>query len=166
MQAEWSLPMLQAPRVRAVPATVRAIKHVANNLRESDMHELVATTGHRDFEAALLMSARISRSLVVFEDTHGEPMAVLGVGTVSLLYNTGSPWMLATPRAQRFPSALISLGRSYTAYMLTGYDRLENHVDTRNATSIAWLRHLGYHIDAAQPYGALGLSFNRFWMER
>ena len=95
-----------------------------------------------------------------------EPVAVLGISTVSLLYNTGCPWMLATPHVDRYRRAFIEAGRFYTQSMLSEYDALENHVDARNVKSIAWLKRIGFQISAPVPYGALEYPFHPFRIER
>ncbi|EJZ4246706.1 hypothetical protein OIA80_002500, partial [Escherichia coli] len=50
--------------------------------------------------------------------------------------------------------------------MLAVYPRLENYVDERNHVAKAWLHWLGFRLEEAAPYGALGLNFHRFHMER
>ena len=166
MQAEWALPRVRSRGVALVTPTIEAVAHIARNLRAADADELFATTGHVNHFHSLTISMRASRDTLMAVDPSGEPMALLGVGTVSLIYNTGCPWMVATPRVNAHRGALVALGRTYTRAMLTGYDRLENRVDTRNAVSIGWLRHIGFQIAPAKPYGALGLPFNLFWMQR
>ncbi len=99
-------------------------------------------------------------------DAYGIPGALLGVVTTSVLYNVGSPWMLATSRADAFPRAFIAYGRAYTRIMLEEYEALENHVDARNRKAVAWLRRIGYRVGPAEPYGALGLPFHHFRAER
>ena len=38
--------------------------------------------------------------------------------------------------------------------------------DERNHVAKAWLHWLGFRLEEAAPYGALGLNFHRFHMER
>lgn len=166
MKADWALPRFVSERWEFVAPDDEGLQHIAQHMRESDLNEVHATSGSRDPLTALRMSVGASDSAVMAINAWGEPFLVLGVSTTSLLYNTGSPWLLATPVADQHRSALITYGRAYTAAMLQQYERLENHVDTRNRRSVAWLQRLGFTIEPPTPFGALGLPFHRFWIER
>lgn len=139
---------------------------MAQNLRAGDREEVHATVGHRRYVDALRLGVVASRSCLMAVDVYGVPAALLGVVTVSVLDNVGSPWMLATDRAEDFPRAFIAYGRAYTRIMLGEYDVLENHVDARNTRAVAWLKHLGYDVAPAAPHGPLGLPFHQFRIGR
>jgi hypothetical protein len=96
----------------------------------------------------------------------GEPLALFGVVTVSLLSNKGSPWMLATDGAQLHRRALVRGGRAYAVAMLEQYERLENWVDARNRRAVVWLQRCGYTIHPPVPYGPFGLPFHPFSITR
>lgn len=142
------------------------VDYIADNLRPADAAEVHATSGHADFRAILRRSVAFSDDVVVWYNAYGEPVGVQGVGTLSLLYNTGCPWLLGTPRLNEHLRAYIAIGRSYTDQMLAQYAHLTNHVDARNTKSVAWLQRLGFVMEAPVPYGALGLPFHRFHTER
>lgn len=160
------LPLLRGDAFEFTPYTDDALEYIASNLRPGDRDEVHATVGHTRYLDALRVSAIASASAIVAVSAYGEPIAVLGVTTVSVLYNTGSPWLLATSSVVKHRRALITAGEAYTAAMLKHYTRLENHVDARNKASVAWLQRLGYTIHEAQPHGALRLPFHRFSIER
>jgi hypothetical protein len=167
LRADWQLPLLRdGGRYRIEAATPEAVAYVARNLRACDAAELEATVGHDHHEATLALCTAGAVSAVVAVDSDDTPLGVFGVSTLSLIYNVGCPWAVATTRAQLFRSALVAVGRLYTAAMLEQYEVLENWVDARNAQSVAWLRHLGYTIGEAKPYGARSLPFHHFWIER
>lgn len=149
-----------------VEPSLDAIEYIAANLRSADAAELFATTGSKDFAATIRMAVNSSDDCVVGISAWGEPQAVLGVTQLSLLYNTGSPWMLCTPGAMRHRRAFIAQGRAYTAAMLEHYDALINYVDQRNTVSVAWLQHIGYQMAEPEPYGAHGLPFRKFSKEK
>lgn len=152
--------------VAVVECTDDALEYISENLRPGDRDEVHAALGHTRYLEALRASMRASDSVAVAVSAYGEPLAAFGVSTVSVLYNTGLPWMLATPRASAHRRALMAGGRAYTALMLKQYTRLENYVDARNVAAVAWLQRLGYTIEPARPHGALGLPFHRFSIER
>jgi len=162
----WQLPLLQNERYEFIEPTEEGIAHIAENLRPADREEAHATFGHRRYADGMRLSVAASDSVVMALSAYGEPVALLGVSTVSFLYNTGCPWMLATPHADAYRRAFIECGRTYTQAMLSEYASLENFVDARNAKSIAWLQRIGFTIGAAEPYGALGLPFCPFRIER
>ena len=166
MPAEWDLPLLVGERYEFVEPTDEGIEFIAENLRPHDADEVHAQTGTRRFTGVLRVCVAASSSARMAVSAYGTPMAILGVTTTSLIYNTGSPWMLGTPEVEQHRRALIDCGRTYTAAMLMQYERLENHVDARNKRSVAWLQRLGFKLEPAAPHGPLGLPFHRFWIER
>lgn len=166
MRADWSLPLLVTDRWECVPPDDDGLEFIAANMRPADAEEVYATSGQRDLLAALHRCVAASSSAAMVISAYGVPMAVGGVSTLSVIYNTGSPWLLATPEMDRHARALIRYGRAYTASMLGQYERLENHVDVRNRKSVAWLQRLGYRMEAPAPYGAFGLPFHKFSIER
>jgi hypothetical protein len=149
-----------------IEPSLDAIDYIASELRPGDAAELIAYTGSNDFAALIRMAVTSSDDAVVAISAWGEPLAVLGVTPLSLLYNTGSPWVLCTPGAMRHRRAFIAQGRAYTAAMLEHYDALINYVDNRNTKSVAWLQHIGYQMAEPKPYGAHGLPFRQFSKEK
>lgn len=149
-----------------VEFTPEALEHVATNLKSADREEVHATVGHRRYADALRVSVAAADSVRVAINAYGEPMALLGVGTLSLVGSVGCPWLLTTDRARGYKRALMSLGKAYTAAMLRRYATLENHVHSGNVESVAWLQRLGFLMDAAAPYGALAHRFHRFSIRR
>lgn len=162
----WTLPLIENERYAFVEPTPDGIDYIAENLRPADREELHATVGHRRYAETLRLSVLASDSVVMGVTAWGEPGALVGVGTTSLLYNTGSPWMMATPVAGKYRRAFIEAGRAYTCAMLSAYERLENHVDARNTASVVWLQQLGFELEEPKPFGRLGLPFHRFSITR
>lgn len=166
MAERWRLPLLQHERYEFIEPNEDGLEHIARNLRPADQEEAYATFGHRRYMDGIRLSLSASDSVVMAVSAFSEPVALIGVSTVSLLYNTGCPWMLATPHVDRYRRAFIECGHTYTRAMLSEYNSLENHVDVRNTKSVAWLQRLGYSIGEPEPYGALGLPFHPFRIER
>lgn len=141
------------------------IDYVAEHMRHQDRDEVIAATGAHDVRAMLTTSVGAAGGCSWVALNEDKPVAIFGVGHFDP--KVGVPWMLAThdvfqtPRASR---ALVSKGRWYIQRMLANYPRLENYVDTRNERAIRWLRHLGFTIHPAAPYGPYGYLFHRFDM--
>lgn len=167
MRADWRLPRLQfSDRYRLGDVTPEGLAHIAQHLRHADQEEVHATCGSRDFETVLRSCVACSDDTLMATSPEGEPLALFGVVTVSLLSNKGSPWMLATDGARLHQRALVRGGRAYAVAMLEQYERLENHVDARNRRAVAWLQRSGYTIGAPVPYGPFGLPFHPFSITR
>lgn len=152
--------------VEAIEPTRDAIEYIAANLRETDAAELFASSGSKRYADRLHLAVMGSADAVVFVSAYGEPVAVMGVGTVSLLYNVGCPWLVGTPRVDGYKRAFISVGRTYTGRMLEQYATLTNHVDQRNRKSVAWLQRIGFKMAEPKPHGPFGLPFHHFQIER
>ena len=97
---------LELGALATVDATDDAIEYIADNLRPSDAAELFASTGSKDYRGALRTSVISSDDVVVWVTAYGEPVGIQGVGTLSLLYNTGCPWLVGTPRLNAHLRAL------------------------------------------------------------
>jgi hypothetical protein len=164
--AEWQFPLIDGPQHVFVPVFPEGVEYIAQNLRKADEEEIFATCGHRRYADALRVSLAASEDAVIGITVFGEPAAILGVTTTSVIESIGCPWMVATPKAERYRRAFIECGRAYTAAMLERYERLENYIDARHVRNIAWLRHLGYHVGDAVPHGVFGAPFRPFSLTR
>jgi len=136
---------------------------VALQIRHTDRDEVAASCGLEPMEALLSSLDRSTHCWAAMEGS--EPVAIFGVGAVSLMSDEGAPWMLAVEGVERLSRHLVTLGRAYVPEMLNLHPRLANHVDARNAASIRWLSRLGFTIDPPAPFGLAGLPFHRFTME-
>lgn len=76
------------------------------------------------------------------------------------------PRLVGTDDLERYQRTFLRRCRKVVAAMLSVYPYLENYVDARNHVAKAWLHWLGFRLEEAAPYGALGLNFHRFHMER
>lgn len=155
-----------AAKVSFRPLQYGDVAHLARHLRPADRAEIEAQHG-----VGVSMFDIIARAVLVSShcwvaaDTGDKPVAIFGVAPVSLLSGIGSPWMLATPEAERHPRTLVTGGRRYLSRMRTSYSSLFNYVDARNEQSIRWLSRLGFSILPAAPYGLQGEPFHRFELE-
>jgi hypothetical protein len=141
------------------------LKHVASlqgRLRRSDLQEIEASSG-RDPDAALLRSWKLSEMRHAFL-LNGEVIAVFGCSRLSMLSDTGSPWLLGSEELNRVGIEVGKRSRQYIMEMRKRFGLLENYIDARQKISLRWLKWCAFEIDAAKPYGVLGLNFHRFWM--
>lgn len=148
------------------PLQAGDIDHIAANMRVPDAAEVIAIRGPGISLKAALAECVLVSSYCWVAATRVEPFAIFGVMPVSLLHGIGAPWMLGTALAAKFPRVLVKEGRRYSLRMLEAYPYLVNVVDARYASSIKWLRHIGYTVFEAEPYGGRGELFHRFEMKK
>jgi hypothetical protein len=139
-----------------VPAEAGHVGAIAARMRPADRDEAWAAARLTP-EAALLLSLSVS-PLAWTGRVDGRPECMFGAG------NGGVPWLLGTDAVERHALAFLRSNPAYVARMQARFGRLSNWVDARNATSIRWLRWLGFTIGEPRPYGPLGLPFHPFWM--
>lgn len=135
---------------------------LAAAMRPADIAE-VRACGHEPLEAARRSVAQSLLCWSAFAD--GELACIIGVAPISLVSGIGSPWMLGTPALDAQSRVLVRLTPRYIAMMLKAFPHLVNHVHAANATSVRWLKRLGFTLHAAAPFGALGEAFHRFEMK-
>jgi hypothetical protein len=144
------------------PPTQADLRHIADNLRQADIAELIATHGYDcDPYDIILESVRMTPNAEVrIVNATGEPIAVRGCTPYPLL--GGIPWLLATDKAFDFPAMFLIEGRQFFRENTGEFGTLVNYVDARNTKSIRWLAKIGFVIHEAEPFGKLGLPFHRF----
>ena len=70
-------------------------------------------------------------------------------------------WLIATASFERHARTSLRLGRRILPKLLENFDELVNYVRVDNRASLNWLKHLGFEISEAVPYGAAKQLFHR-----
>lgn len=147
---------------RVVPAQIEHIAPMLPYIRQADIDELWSANRVTP-EDALTIGIKVSTEawsgLV-----DGKPVCIFGVAPSSMLGGTGVPWMVGTSEVDKHAKAFLRRNKPYVKQMLTLYNYLVNHVDSRNTRAVSWLRWLGFTICDATPYGFEGVPFHRFEM--
>lgn len=133
--------------LEVVPARMTHVGPIASRMRDIDRLEC-KVFGHTPKTALRLGLIGATMAWTVLVD--GRPEAMFGASTISLIDNSGRPWMLMTDEAGRQRRALVRLGRLYTEAMHRHYDTLHNWVHADNSSSIRWLSRLGYGIGGVE----------------
>ena len=144
-------------------ATAMDAACLAPRLRAADIEEIRAASGLEPAEA-LDRSFDLSTHVWAVRDHGGRPIALWGVGPLSLVEGRGCPWLLAADAFEALGSDIGRLSRPLLAMMRDLYPRLENHVDARHIKAVRWLSWLGFTIEPATPWGVEGRPFHRFWI--
>lgn len=138
-------------------ATLRHVHLVAPRMRAADREEVLASGGYRPAQAlrAALRVSEVARTAFV----GGEPMMMFGVAPAR---DFAIPWTLTTDAADRYPVAFWRTSKVALAALRELYPVMVQAIDARHARSLAWVAHLGFHVDEEpQPFGKSGLPFHR-----
>ena len=144
-------------------ATAEDVGCLGHRLRVADVEEIRAASGLAP-DAALRRSYSFSTHVWAVRTLSGQPIALWGVGPLSLVAGRGCPWVLAADAFEALGSDVARLSRPLLADMRDHYPYLENRVDARHARAVRWLSWLGFTIDPATPWGVEGRPFHRFWI--
>lgn len=132
---------------------------VGENLREADRIEIGYTTARNPVVAVRDSWACSDMSEVAVED--GQPICIWGVAKLN--DRLGIPWMLGTDAMLRHSRPLVARARPWVDQQCLKYKALMNYVHAGNTKSIRWLKALGFIVDPAEPYGAHGKPFHKFY---
>lgn len=155
-------------RYAIVPTTREHVYELAETLRLKDRAE-IAGMGHGAKKSLWrgMRNSLMCRTALV----DGEVAAIWGLAVnfrqgVSLLSDTGTPWLLTSPAIERLPVAFIREGKREVEAMLRIKSRLESHVAADYIEAVRLLKILGFTLDDEIVMGLNGVRFQRFWMER
>lgn len=144
-----------------VPATQEHARQFAPLLRAADVAEVWAAGQVTPLEALERgIGASPGTCWAGFID--GEPVAIFGVTTASLLSGIGVPWMLGTDLIEKHQVTFLRHCRPIVARWREDFAVLINMVDARNTTAHRWLRWLRFELGEPQPHGPEGLPFIPF----
>ena len=133
-------------------------------LRTLDLAEIEAASGRPALDVLGDSLARAVWAEAAMID--GRVEAIGGLGTASLTFGPGVPWLLGSDRLTERPRWFLAESQRRIDDMLASYDALVKWVDVRNAPAIRYLRWLGFAFDRPAPFGVQGLPFHRFQMRR
>ncbi len=150
--------------IEMVSATMDHAADLASRLRPLDLAEIEAASGRApvDVLAESLDRALWAETLMI----DGRPEAIGGLGTLSMMFGPGVPWLVGSDRLTERKRWFAVQSRHQVSRMLKSYHVLANFVDARNRPAIAYLRWLGFTLESAAPWGHAGLPFHRFTMRR
>jgi len=143
---------------------VSDIKPIAEDMRKSDVEEILASHNRKPIES---LAAGYAESTMCFTvERKGVPCAMFGIVPKTLLGERANIWLLASNDFCKCHLKIVRHSKLFIRYMLEHYQCLENYIDARNKTSINWLRHCGAQIDPARPFGKQASPFHHFQFRR
>lgn len=156
--------MIEVHDLRHVePDKARAwLRHIADNLRQSDLDEVKASSELTASEALEASYHYSTHAWVILSQT-GEPIAAFGAVPHGALQGAGVVWMLGTDGIRREGYSIARKTRRYFDELNAAYFMLWNYIDARNTVSKRWLRWGGFKlIDDHPNFGPEGRLFHSF----
>lgn len=146
-------------KVEITPVVAADLTELMDNIRKQDLDEIRAT--------GVPLASGLSYTVVTADEAlagrvNGELVSLFGVGQLSVLNDTGVPWLLGTNAVQRYGRVVAVESRRYVRLWQTRYPIMRNYVDARNSVALRWLRWLGFGILPAVPYGPYKMPFHPF----
>ncbi len=135
------------------------IKHLKENLRQSDVDEVWASHHYKPEEA---LARCLEDSMMSLTIQNGQPIGMFGITPVSILSDKAVIWMLGTDGIDKIKTRFLLNNTKFIKMFHEWYPLLFNYVDVRNKKSIKWLKFLGAAIGKPEPYGIEGKPFQRF----
>jgi len=149
------------------PASRSDADSLGVRLRVADIEEIRAASGLAPLDA-LRRSYDFSTHVWAVRDPGCQqiaaPIALWGVGPLSLIEGRGCPWLLASDAFEQLGLDIARLSRPLVAGMRNLYPRLENRIDARHTKAVRWLSWLGFAIDPPESWGVERRPFHRFSM--
>ena len=148
--------------VEFVKPTIDMIKIIAQDMRRSDVVEVMSSHGYTPLQALSYSVEQSDYSTMAIDD--GVPISIFGVAVSNITTGLGHPWLLSSNQLFNYKEDLFKIGPVVINDMIAVCPRLINHVHYENKTSIKWLKSLGFIIEDPEPYGVKGDPFHKFHM--
>ncbi len=143
-------------------------EHIATYIRPEDKREIEAALPldvQKVIEESWKQTATGGVIRIPARVMAWEPIAIFGLVPIVGLAHAARPWLLATPRLERYNIRLLRIAPFVLKQMSEplGITYLENHVHAENARAIRLIEKLGFTVEEAAPWGASGAPFRKFW---
>lgn len=144
-----------------VPATQAHGKHIAENMREVDIKEVMIINNMLPEEAMRLSIQNSEVSWCCLIDN--EPSFAWGVcNTGTMMSRVGCPWLLATERVKLVTRQFIKSCHYYVGKMQDRFEYMENFILKENKIAIRWLKWCGFSF-GERPIIKDDNEILRFW---
>lgn len=150
--------------MRLFTPTNEQVDQVALGLRRADRVEAMASDGVGP-KAAVWRSWNASAVRHGIEGDDGQIVGVCGVcpdAGAGEIWMLGTDGLLATASHRR---QFVRLSIDWVESLLPDWKLLHNWVYAANRKSVEWLRHLGFTVHPAEPYGPYAQLFRYFCKE-
>ena len=147
-------------QAEVVKAKASHVLPVAWNMRHADANEVRLATNRTPLDAL-----RDGFNMSLYSWTillRGEPIGMFGLSCLTILGNSGVPWLLGTDKMLKIRRQFIEESKEFVHFMNVIYPHLVNFVHVDNAPSIRWLKVLGFTLHEPVPAGPFDAMFHKF----
>ena len=147
--------------IEVVDAKLEHLAHLSNNLRQTDIDEIEASSGLSPLEA-LMVSYHYSNLCWVAIDDQGDPLCIWGVAPHGHP-GVGVVWMIGTDDMVQNQNYILRRCPKYIKKIHQLYPTIFNFVDERNYLSQSWLHWMGFSVTNVDlEYGVEKRTFLKF----
>lgn len=143
-----------------IPASIEHIAPIAENMREADAIEVWLSARLTPYQAMKSGFEQSVKAWTIMQDD--TPIGMFGVSSVSVLGDTGVPWLLGTDQMLTIKRQFIRESARYLGEVLNLYPRLENYVHADNSASLKWLKWLDFNLSGPFSVGPEMADFYKF----
>ncbi len=149
-----------------VPTTAEHVLELELTMRNEDRAEIWASANYGARDALVASISLTDETYTGLVD--GRVLCIFGVGKVTIMSNTGYPWLLSSIFVEKHMRPWARGSKIAMAYMTehSGVDHLINYVDARYTVAVRWLAWLGFTIHEPEPFGIEQLPFHAFTWDR
>lgn len=148
--------------IELVPASPAHVGRIANRIRQVDLLECAAFGRSPKESLRLGLRASVLAGTALLD---GEPIAMFGLTPVSVIEDTGRPWMLGTDAVPYCARALLTGAASLIDQMHARFSRLENVVAVENVAAVRMLQRWGFTVEQ-EVMTVGGVEMVGFWRKR
>lgn len=124
---------------------------MAPNMRDADVMEVKAATGHDPYKALCEAYAMSDECLtVLYKD---EPCLMMGCCTHPTKEKTGIVWALGTDEIHNFGRLFIRESPRWLDHIRGNHKTVMNYTHADNVVHHKWLKHLGFTLEGPFLYG-------------
>ena len=133
--------------------------YISENMRQADQEEFYKVTGDRDFIKSIALGMDSQDSVTYCFLFDSVPFALVGCIEKQ---DYQIVWACGTNRVREFGKSFVLETRKLLKRHYKEYKPYLNYVDAENTNAIRYLKHVGFQINEAIPYGKLNCKFHPF----
>jgi hypothetical protein len=137
--------------------------YIATHLRSQNFDGAFAIIGESPHLGVLESWNNSLRKWIVFKGE--EPVAIFGVRPAGMFSDIGIPWLSVTDGIAKIKRFFVAHSKPMIKEMRRDFEMLVTLVDARFIKAIRYLKWCGFKMGNTEPFGALGLTFHKFYME-
>lgn len=142
-------------------ATIKDAEYISSNMRKADMLEFYKTTGNSDYLESILLGLNDPKSITYCLLSNSKPMALIGCIEKQ---DYQVVWACGTDEIKKHAKFFISSTKELLEKHKCKWKPYVNYVDCENINAVRYLRHVGFSLLTAIPYGKLNANFYPFIM--